>query len=59
MRVADLIQQNCLCPFFLSGRGRGSKNGKGAVELNQQRKDMTADGVEEAKTCGGGTLHVG
>lgn len=48
MRVADLIQQNCLCLFF-TGRGRGSKTARELVELNQQRKDMTADGVEEAK----------
>ena len=35
--------------LFLQGEEEAAKTARELVELNQQRKDMTADGVEEAK----------
>ena len=35
--------------LFLQGEEDAAKTARELVELNQQRKDMTADGVEEAK----------
>ena len=49
MRAADLIRQSCHLSLFLQGEEEAAKTARELVELNRQRKDMTADGVEEAK----------